>query len=122
MTREKGALPKAYLRIDPDLDSTHPHPEDMVRLLCAGNRQPFRGRFRDETLAKAVLGKTLYHRAVGRGDLIRDDDGRLVVDGWDVWQEGDLGVGERMRRMRERRNEKRNGRVTHAVTVGVTDE
>ena len=98
----RGQLPKAYLRIDPNLDSTHPAPGDMVALLCAANRQPKRGRFKSPELARRVLGAGLYRRCVQRGDLSMIG-GVLMVPGWDEWQEGDLTVGERMARLRARR-------------------
>lgn len=100
--RERGQLPKAYLRIDPNLDSTHPHPGDMVAIICAANRQPRRGYFKSADLAVRVLGGTVYRRAVQRGDLIQNGSG-VYVDGWDEWQEHDWTVGERMRRLRARR-------------------
>ena len=114
--RERGQLPKAYLRIDPNLDSTHPAPGDMVALLCAANRQPHRGYFKSEDVARTALGRALYARSVARGDLRKTGRG-YHVDGWEAWQEGDLNVGERMRRLRDRhrnddRNSDRNGGVT----------
>lgn len=108
MTR--GQLPKAYLRIDPNLDATHPAPGDMVELLCAANRQPRRGLFKTRELALRVLGRPLLTKSLDRGDLVEVKDG-LYVAGWDEWQEGDLTVGERMSRLRSR---KRNG-VTDAA-------
>ena len=102
---KRGQLPKAYLRIDPNLDATHPAPGDMVSLMCAANRQPVRGRFKNAELAERVLGHRLYRRSVERGDLIRNGTG-VYVDGWDEWQEGDFTVGDRMARLRRRR---RNG-------------
>jgi hypothetical protein len=115
---EKGQFPQAYLRIDPNLDSTHPAPGDMVALLCAANRQPRRGFFKSPELARRVLGQPLYRRCIERGDLKVNGVG-VYVDGWAEWQEGDLNVGERMRRLRERRrnsdrNADRNGGVTDA--------
>lgn len=100
--RERGQLPKAYLRIDPNLDSTHPAPADMVALMCAANRQPRRGRFKTAELAERVLGRGLYRRSVDRGDLIPNGSG-IYVDGWDEWQEGDFTVGDRMTRLRRRK-------------------
>lgn len=97
----RGQLPKAYLRIDPNLDQTHPSPDDMVALLCAANRQPKRGRFKTAELASRVLGRALYRRSVERGDLVLEGDA-IYVDGWDEWQEGDFTVGERMTRLRKR--------------------
>ena len=102
---ERGQLPKAYLRIDPNLDSTHPSPGDMVALMCAANRQPKRGRFKTPELAERVLGRALYRRSVERGDLIRQRSA-VYVDGWDEWQEGDFTVGERMTRLRDKRRNK----------------
>jgi hypothetical protein len=98
----RGHLPKAYLRIDPNLDATHPAPGDMVALLCAANRQPTRGRFKSEDIARKTLGARLFARSVDRGDLRKNGLG-YVVDGWDVWQEGDFTVGERMARLRAKR-------------------
>jgi hypothetical protein len=112
MPRERGQLPKAYLRIDPNLDSTHPAPGDMVVLICAANRQPRRGRFKSPDIARKALGAGLLRRCLARGDVVADGDG-LYVDGWDEWQEGDMTVGERMGRLREkRRNKVTNGAVT----------
>lgn len=98
----RGQLPKAYLRIDPNLDSTHPAPGDMVALLCTANRQPHRGVFKTEAVAKSALGPRLFAKSVARGDLHKNGVG-YVVDGWDAWQEGDINVGERMRNLRDRR-------------------
>ena len=100
--RERGNLPKAYLRIDPNLDATHPAPGDMIALICAGNRQPHRGHFKTPELAERVLGRTAYRRAVDRGDLVPNGGG-LYIDGWEEWQEHDWTVGERMRRLRARK-------------------
>ena len=100
--RPRGQLPKAYLRIDPNLDATHPAPGDMVALLCAANRQPKRGHFKSPELAARVLGRALYRRCLSRGDLVENGAG-VYVDGWFEWQEGDLTVGERMRRLRGRK-------------------
>lgn len=109
MPPERGQLPKAYLRIDPNLDSTHPAPGDMVALLCAANRQPRRGIFKSPELAVRVLGRGLFRRSMERGDLKSNGVG-IYVDGWAEWQEGDLTVGERMTRLRaKRRNNDTDG-------------
>lgn len=102
---EKGVLPRAYLRISPDLDQ-HEDPLTMLRLICAAHRQPERGRFRGEANLIRALGKRNFDRAVARGDLEHWGDAGWYLAGWDEWQEGDFTVGERMRRMRDRR---RNG-------------
>lgn len=101
MTRD--GLPRAYLRIDPNLDQTMPDVDAFVRLLCAAARQPERGRFRDRALLDRAIGRAKTRRAIERGDVCVLEDGRLYVVGWDEWQEGDYTVGERMRRMRNRR-------------------
>ena len=101
MPQERGQLPKAYLRIDPNIDAKHPSPGDMIALMCAANRQPKRGVFKTPKLAEHVLGRSLYKRCVERGDLIQNGVG-VYVDGWEEWQEGDWTVGERMTRLRHR--------------------
>ena len=110
----KGQLPKAYIRVDPNLDQTHPDPGAFVRLLCAAARQPRRGRFKTRQLAELILGRRLVAALLLRRDLV-DREGVLEVDGWDIWQEGDFTVGERMRRYRAR-----HSGVTDTVTDTVT--
>lgn len=78
----------------------------MLRLICAAHRQPERGRFRGAVTLIRAVGKRRFQEAVARGDIVRCGDDRWYLVGWDEWQEGDLTVGERMRRLRERR---RNG-------------
>jgi hypothetical protein len=102
-------MPRAYLRIDPNLDETHPDLDGFIRLLCAAARQPERGRFKDRALVDRAVGRAKATKAIARGDVVTLPDGRLYVDGWDEWQEGDITVGERMRRMRAKRRAKRNG-------------
>lgn len=97
----KGQLPKAYLRIDPNLDQTHADPGAFVRLLCVAARQPKRGRFKDRRVAEQALGRRLVAAFLAHRDLI-EKGGALEVDGWDIWQEGDMTVGERMRRYRNK--------------------
>ena len=114
-----GDFPKAYLRMSPNLDQ-HPDPLGMVLLLCAANRQTERGRFDAKAIVQRVVGRRRLKAMMERGDIVQLIDGRLYVDGWDEWQEGDLTVADRMRRMRQRRAAKRNAvtpRERNAVTI-----
>lgn len=108
--------PKAYLRLDPDID--HKHPEmlaELIRLMCAANRQRPRGRFGNRSQVEALFGRALVRRFYLRGDLTDCADGSVYVDQWDEWQEGDVDVRDRMRRLRDRHRS-----VTQAVTRGVS--
>lgn len=96
-------LPKAYLRVDPNLAFTHPDPGSFVRLLCLANAQPVRGRFKEWGLLEVGLGAEAAQRLKARGDIV-EVDGRWYVAGWDEWQEGDVTVAERQKRIRERRD------------------
>lgn len=109
MTRD--GLPRAYLRLDPNIDQTHPDINGFVRLMCAAARQPERGRFRNLAQLQAIFGKHRTNQMIARSDVAEQPDGRFYVVGWDEWQEGDFTVAERMRRMRKRRSD---GRVTAA--------
>src|SRR5437773_2543798 len=97
-------MPRAYLRVDPNIDQ-HPDPLGMLLLLCAAHRQPDRGRFRSRAILDRTLGRSRVTAMLRTGDLCALDDGRLYVPGWDEWQEGDLTVAERMRRMRAARRQ-----------------
>lgn len=114
MTRD--GMPRAYLRLDPNIDQTHPDINAFVRLMCAAARQPERGRFRNKAQLVALFGKTKAGQMIDREDVVTLDDGRIYVEGWDEWQEGDHTVAERMRRMRARRADKRK-RKTAVSTV-----
>ena len=105
-------MPRAYLRIDPNLDQ-HPDPLGMLLLLCAGARQAERGHFRDRAVVVRTIGATRTKALIGRRDIVELADGRWYIEGWDEWQEGDYTVGERMKRMRARR--KRSVSVTPAT-------
>jgi hypothetical protein len=97
----RGLLPKAYLRIDPNIDQTHPdNLDDFIRLLCAANRQPRRGWFTSRTVLASIFGRPATARFYARGDVVDKPDG-VLVPGWDTWQEGDLTVGDRVRRYRD---------------------
>lgn len=108
-------FPRAYLRMSPNLDQ-HPNPLAMVQAMCAASRQPERGRFREAVVLERTVGRKAYRLMVERGDVVPADPGPGVyLDGWDEWQEGDLTVGERMRRHRAKKADKkqqRNAKVT----------
>lgn len=112
-------MTRAYLRLDPGFAERKAHYPDgafraLVETLCLAEFQPMRGRFRSRQVLKALLekrGRWLPY-LLEQGDVIEAEGGRLVVDGWDEWQEGDVTVQERMRRLRQRnarRNNDRNG-------------
>lgn len=122
-------MPRAYIRIDPQLferkmiDQKYPAStfSAFVGALCLAESQPTRGVFRDRRVLKALLGRALAPQIpvlIERGDLIEDSTGRLRVEGWEHWQEGDLTVADRMRRLRQRKSGT-NG-VTPPVTAPVT--
>lgn len=105
-------MPRAYLRMSPDLDQ-HPDPLSMLKAMCAAARQPERGRFRAPVVLERAVGKRQYREMVQRGDVIAADPGPGVyLAGWDEWQEGDHTVAERMHRMRLRRKGKTVSPVT----------
>lgn len=134
---------RAYHRTDPLMDDRKSHysPAQLgafLKVQLIAGRQTRRGRFRSLAALKAML-PSAYARHIeflmDEGDIIpatRHDPcaqcppgpsprGELYVDGWDEWQEGDLTVGERMKRLRDRkrnadRNADRNGERNSAVT------
>jgi hypothetical protein len=105
---------RAYLRLDPGFDEhKESYPDGpyaaLITTFCLAESQPDRGRFRNARFLRALMGKRGRHLAylIAHGDLLELGDGRLYVDGWDEWQEGDWKVQERLERLRERRE--RNG-------------
>ena len=112
---------RAYLRLDPGffqrkvVEDRYPIPAAMalVACLCLAETQPQRGRFASEKLLRLLLDepesevKTRLGRHVryliDHGDLVKERNGTLYVDGWDEWQEGDVTVKERMARVRGKR-------------------
>ena len=101
---------RAYLRLDPNLpDEKAEYPDGAYRAfvdtLCFAEHQPQRGRFRNAKLLAVLLEKRSrwIPYLIEHGDLITTESGALYVDGWDEWQEGDVTVSERMKRLRSRR-------------------
>lgn len=83
-------------------------------VLCLAEEQPERGRFRSEKLLRLLLdepedgvrlgwGKWVPY-LIEHGDLVRQERGVLYVAGWDEWQEGDVTVAERMKRLRSKKS------------------
>lgn len=102
-------MPRAYLRLDPAFDERKESYPDgpyaaLVATFCLAELQPQRGRFRSLDYLSRMLGKRGRHARylVEQGDLTILPDGRVYVDGWDEWQEGDWKVSERVARIRDR--------------------
>lgn len=100
---------RAYLRLDPHAaDNKAEYPDGAFRAffetLCFAEHQPQRGRFRNRRLLAVLLEKRArwIPFLIEHGDLIEFGDGKLYVEGWDEWQEGDVTVSERMKRLRSR--------------------
>jgi hypothetical protein len=100
---------RAYLRLDPHAsDRKSDYPDGAFRAffetLCHAEQQPQRGRFRNRKLLAVLLEKRArwIPYLIEHGDLVETESGKLYVDGWDEWQEGDVTVSERMRRLRSR--------------------
>ena len=107
---------RAYIRLDPGFDERKESYPDggyraLVACICLAEQQPERGRFRSERFLRALLGRVGRHVTylLKQGDLTIQEDGRLYLVGWDEWQEGDWKVGERVGRIRARRNGASNG-------------
>lgn len=120
-------MTRAYLRLDPGYDEKKESYPDgpyaaLIATFCHGEMQPDRGRFRNERFLRAILGVRGKHvpYLIAHGDLIQLADGRLYIDGWDEWQEGDWKVTERVTRIRNRTRRSATGTLTPDVTVDVT--
>ncbi len=129
---------RAYLRKDPAtwrrkvVEQGYPAAQYAAfeAVLCLGEEQPERGRFRSERLLRLLLDEPRDGVRIGwgrhipflieHGDLIRQTDGSLYIDGWDEWQEGDWKVAERVARIRHRKDVHQSNGVTPYVTVPVT--
>lgn len=101
---ERGQLPKAYLRLDPNADA-HADLHALVTMMLEANRQPERGRFKALDRLRLLLGRKRLQACLDRADLVALEDGRWLLAGWDEWQEGDLRVGDRMRLIRGEKNQ-----------------
>jgi hypothetical protein len=116
---------RAYHRIDPLMDERKSHytPAQLgafLKVQLVAGRQSRPGYFRSvEHLRRCLPADYVRHVdfLVEQGDVLKVD-GSAYIDGWTEWQEGDLTVGERMTRLRNRR---RNAAVTLGVTPPVTE-
>lgn len=120
-------MTRAYIRLDPSFDERkYDYPDGpyaaLIATFCLAEHQPERGRFRSLDYLARLLGKRGRHAAflVEHGDLAKLPDGRCYVVGWDEWQEGDWKVGERVARIRGRKDG--TVEVTPDVTPPVTVE
>jgi len=116
-------MSRAYIRLGTDLpDRKADYPDGAYRayvdVLCYAAQQVPRGTFRNATVLRGYLGRRFrwVPFLIAHNDLELQVDGSLYVVGWHDWQEGDVTVAERMRRLRSRRS-----RVTEGVTAGVTE-
>lgn len=121
-------MSRVYLRLSPELvrnleskGYTDSQIAGFVRLLCEAGHVDPRGRFRNARILRALMGRQagLVRMFIERGDIIANPDGSLYVEGWDEWQEGDVTVAERARRIRARRNAVRNGVDRYGSVDGV---
>lgn len=93
----------------------------FLKVQLVAGRQSHRGHFRSVAALRALLpGAYVRHVdfLIAEGDLEISPDGKVYVDGWDQWQEGDLTVRDRMAALRNRH---RNATVTGTVTPTVTE-
>ena len=116
-------MPRSYFRTLPDLferkafgtDRHPPYPPAAIAcflgVLCFGEQQPDRGRFKSLRLLRVLIeGPAGEGRPMARflpfllahGDLLERPDGSLYIEGWDELQEGNWQVAERMKRYRAR--------------------
>ena len=108
-------------------------------MLELAEEQPKRGHFESERLLRVLLeGPTGKGRRFARqvpflikqGDLVAAASGGLDVEGWEILQEGDTTIADRVSRFRSRKrnapdnadaNAPANGASNGAVTVPATD-
>lgn len=124
-------MPRAYLRLDPSFDERkEAYPDGpyaaLIATFCLAEHQPQRGRFRSREYLARLLGKRGRHvpYLLEHGDIVAQPDGRIYVEGWDEWQEGDWKVAERVARIRERKrgNDGGNGPGNGVANADVTPD
>lgn len=102
---------RAYHRVDPLMDERKSHysPAEFgafMKVQLVAGRQSTPGQFRSLQALRDALPKAYARHVdflVTERDLLVRKSGVVVVDGWKEWQEGDLTVAERMKRLRERK-------------------
>lgn len=128
-----------------------PYPADAIvafyGMLELAEEQPKRGHFESERLLRILLegpdghGRRYAKQVpflIAQADLVLDATGGLDVEGWDILQEGDTTIADRVSRFRARKraagngpangpanagaNGAANGDVTAGLTVPVTVE
>ena len=109
-------MTRAYIRVDPAfyerkvIEDGYPLPAvaALIGCLCLAEMQPNRGRFRDLSVLRALLGPAAKWTGylIDNGDLKVNVNGSVYIDGWDEWQEGDVTVKERMQRIRNRKGDR----------------
>lgn len=136
-------MPRSYFRTLPDLYErkafgvpghqayTAAALACFIGVLCFGEQQQPRGRFKSLRLLRAliegphgtgrVMAKCLPF-LIEQGDLIQQPDGALYIEGWDELQEGNWQVAERMTRYRARKDAAASSKTldSAAVTPAVT--
>ncbi len=103
-------MSRAYIRFEPAFaERKEDYPDGAFRALvecfCYAESQPRRGHFRNERILRAFLDKRArwVPFLIAHGDLATVSDGSLYVEGWEEWQEGDVTVADRMKRIRAKR-------------------
>lgn len=80
-------------------------------MLELAEEQPVRGRFESERLLRLLLegpdgrGRVIARQVpflIAQGDIVRDGSG-LLVEGWQILQEGDTTIADRVARFRARK-------------------
>ena len=116
------------------------YPPDAIAafygMLELAEEQPRRGHFESERLLRVLLegpngrGRRFARQVpflITQGDLVPADLGGLDVEGWQILQEGDTTIADRVARFRSRRrnapaNGSANGTGNAEVTAPVTPE
>jgi hypothetical protein len=132
---------KAFGTTNEDGSARRPaYPGDAIvafyGMLELAEEQPRRGHFESERLLRVLLegpdgkGRRFARQVpflILQGDLVPANGGGLDVEGWEILQEGDTTIADRVARFRSRKrnapaNASGNGPVTLALTPDVTED